>query len=43
MADPSTQANVLTSALQWLLQQRPAPVPRSKTEIDRELAAERDW
>jgi PHD/YefM family antitoxin component YafN of YafNO toxin-antitoxin module len=31
------------TALQWLLQQRPAPVPRSKTEIDRELAAERDW
>jgi hypothetical protein len=31
------------TALQWLLQQRPAPVPRSKVEIDHELAAERDW
>jgi PHD/YefM family antitoxin component YafN of YafNO toxin-antitoxin module len=31
------------SALQWLLQQEPAPVPRSKAAIDRELAAERNW
>jgi diketogulonate reductase-like aldo/keto reductase len=31
------------TALQWLLQQRPAPAPRSKAVIDHELAAERDW
>ncbi|MEO1003767.1 MAG: hypothetical protein AAFX65_11730 [Cyanobacteria bacterium J06638_7] len=43
MADPSLLANVLTSAHQWLLQKRPAPVPRSKEAIDTELATERDW
>jgi PHD/YefM family antitoxin component YafN of YafNO toxin-antitoxin module len=31
------------TALQWLQQQQPASVPRSKAAIDRELAAERDW
>ena len=31
------------SALQWLLALPPSTNPRSKAEIDAELAAERDW
>jgi PHD/YefM family antitoxin component YafN of YafNO toxin-antitoxin module len=31
------------SALQWLLALSPSTSPRSKAEIDAELAAERDW
>ena len=31
------------SALQWLLALPPSTSPRSKAEIDAELAAERDW
>jgi hypothetical protein len=31
------------SALQWLLALPPSSTPRSKAEIDAELAAERDW
>ncbi len=31
------------SALQWLLALPPSTSPRSKAEIDAELATERDW
>ena len=31
------------SALQWLLALPPSTTPRSKAEIDADLAAERDW
>ncbi len=31
------------STLHWLLSLPPAPSPRSKTSIDADLAAERDW
>jgi hypothetical protein len=39
----SEQHYLQLPALQWLLGLPPSTTPRSKAEIDAELAAERDW